>query len=89
MYKPTYVHGLADLQYAYGELCCRLCCQPEPEVWVGLGQLLEGLLQLFEPADEEVAVLQHEPVASLGRGLQELESNLGGEIGRASCRERV
>ena len=46
------------------------------------GELLQGLLQVLQPADQQVAVLQHQPVAPGGRCLQQLESNLEGKFGR-------
>ena len=67
---------LADLQYPDGEIGCRLSSQPQSEVGVRLGELLQGLFELLEPAYEQVTVLQHEPVASLGCRLQQLQGNL-------------
>ena len=47
---------------------------------MGFGDELQGLLEVFEPGDEEMAVLQHQPVAA-GRGcVQELKGNLQNEL---------
>ena len=65
-----------DLEYADGELGSGLGGEPEPEVWVGLGEALQSFLQLLEPVDEQVTVLEHQPVASLGCRLQQLQCHL-------------
>ena len=66
------------LQYSDGEVCSGLCGEPQPELWVGLGQLLQSFLQLLQPVYEQVAVLEHEPVASLCSCLQQLQGHLWG-----------
>ena len=38
---------------------------------------LQCFLQVFEPADEEMTVLQHQPVTASSSGLKQLKSNLG------------
>ena len=40
------------------------------------GEELQGLLQVLQPANQQVAVLQHQPVASGGSRLQQLEGDL-------------
>ena len=50
--------------------------EPETEVRVWLGELLQGLLQVFKPADEQMDILQHQPVSTRRCRLQQLESNL-------------
>lgn len=45
------------LQHSEWELVCGLRGQPQPEVRVGLDNLLQDLLQGFEPLGKQVAVL--------------------------------
>ena len=65
-----------DLEYPNGEVCGGLGSEPEPEVWVWSGEFLQSFLQLLQPVDEEVAVLQHQPVTPLSRRLQQLQRHL-------------
>lgn len=73
-----------DLEYSNGEVSGGLGGEPEPEVGVRTCEVLQGLLQLLEPVDEEVAVLQHQPVTSLCSCLQELQCHL-----RSVCTQYV
>ena len=64
------------LQDADGKGGRRLRGQPEAKVRMRLGQLLQVLLELLEPLDEQVAVLQHEPEAAAHRLLQVADGDL-------------
>lgn len=49
-----------------------------------LGDPLQGLLQVLQPLDQEVAVLQHQPLSTSHCGLQQLQSHLQ-EEGSVGC----
>jgi hypothetical protein len=51
---------------------------------VRLGDPLQGLLQVLQPLDQEVAVLQHQPLSTSHCGLQQLQSHLQ-EEGSVGC----
>ena len=64
------------MQYANGEIRSGGGGQPEPEVWVWLADPLQRLLQVNEPPHEQVAVLEHQPMAALRGSLQQLQRYL-------------
>lgn len=71
--KPD-LQGL--LQNPNGEAPGGVGGEPQAEVWVGLGDPLQGLLQIFKPLDQEVAVLQHQPLPTSHCRLQQLQGQL-------------
>ena len=50
--------------------------EPETEVRVWLGEFLKGLLQGLQPANEQMDVLQHQPVPACRCSVQQLKGNL-------------
>ena len=50
--------------------------QPEPEVRMRLGQLFQVLFQLAQPFDEQMAVLQHQPLSTVDGVVQKLDRQL-------------
>mmetsp|Transcript_14108 Transcript_14108/g.33880 ORF Transcript_14108/g.33880 Transcript_14108/m.33880 type:complete len:904 (+) Transcript_14108:88-2799(+) len=67
-------HLQRALQDAQGEAVRGVGGEPQAEVLVRLGDLLEDLLQRLEPAGQQVAVLQHDPQPARGAHLQHLRS---------------
>ena len=68
--QPTYLERA--LQNTNGELWGRLSGQPKSEIWMRLAQLLQFLLQLAQPSPQQVAILQHQPLAATDGSLQQL-----------------
>lgn len=64
------------LQDADGEVLDGVGGEPETVVWVRLGDPLQRLLQLLQPLDQQVAVLQHQPLAPGYSGFQQLQRHL-------------
>jgi hypothetical protein len=60
------------LQHPQWEPVCWIRGEPETEVGVRVGDLLQYLLQSFEPLGQKVAVLQHYPQPARGSLLKEL-----------------
>ena len=57
------------LQNTQWEGVSRLRSEPEPEVFVGLAHgFQEFFAMILEPSGQQMTVLQHEPVTSVGRG---------------------
>ena len=64
------------LQDPNGEALGGVCGEPQAEVRVGLGDPLQGLLQILQPLDQEMAILQHQPLPTSHCRLQQLQGHL-------------